>query len=104
LWLVKTDSCGCVEEDCECGGSDVELVWVDGEIEVYPNPASDVLHFNFPESIVNVKIEIYDNVGRILITNELLGLENSIDVSQLKSGNYFVRIISEYENWSGCFV
>ncbi|MBN2779001.1 MAG: hypothetical protein JXR36_15290, partial [Bacteroidales bacterium] len=24
MWLVKTDSCGCVEEDCECGGSEVE--------------------------------------------------------------------------------
>jgi hypothetical protein len=104
MWLVKTDSCGCVEDDCECGGSDVELVWVDGEIEIFPNPASDVLHFSLPENIEEVRFEIYDNLGRLLITNELLGWENKVDVSHLKSGNYFVRIISDKENWSGWFV
>jgi hypothetical protein len=82
----------------------VELVWVDGEIEIFPNPASDVLHFSLPENIEEVRFEIYDNLGRLLITNELLGWENKVDVSHLKSGNYFVRIISDKENWSGWFV
>ncbi len=104
MWLVKTDSCGCVVEDCECGGSDVELVAANNEIGVYPNPAKDVLHFNLPENTKDVKVEIYDNLGRLLITNELLGWENTVDVRQLKSGNYFVRIIGDVENWSGWFV
>jgi hypothetical protein len=39
-----------------------------------------------------------------MITNELLNWENTIDVSQLKSGNYFVRIVNDEENWSGWFV
>jgi hypothetical protein len=104
MWLVKTDSCGCVTEECECGGNDVELVWVDGEIEVYPNPTKDVLQFNLPENAKNIRVEIYDNLGRQIITNELLGWENSIDVRQLKSGNYFVRIVSDDENWCGWFV
>jgi hypothetical protein len=104
MWLVKTDSCGCVVEDCECGGSAVEQFTEELEIEVYPNPANDVLYFKLPENTKSLRVEIYDNLGCQIITNELLGLENSIDVKQLKAGNYFVRIISEYENWSEWFV
>ncbi|NCC88546.1 MAG: T9SS type A sorting domain-containing protein [Clostridia bacterium] len=74
------------------------------EIEVYPNPASDVLYLNLPENTKDVRVEIYDNLGRQIITNELLGWENSIDVKQLKAGNYFVRIVSDNRNWRGWFV
>ena len=104
MWLVKTDSCGCVVEDCECGGSAVESFWLNNEIEVYPNPAKDVLYLNFPENTKDLRVEIYDNLGRQIITNELLGWENSIDVKQLKAGNYFVRIVSDNRNWRGWFV
>jgi hypothetical protein len=104
MWLVKTDSCGCVVEDCDCGGSVVEQFTEELEIEVYPNPAKDVLNFNLPENTKDVRVEIYDNLGRLMITNELLNWENTIDVSQLKSGNYYVRIVSDEENWSGWFV
>jgi hypothetical protein len=62
------------------------------------------LYFKLPENTKSLRVEIYDNLGCQIITNELLGLENSIDVKQLKAGNYFVRIISEYENWSEWFV
>ncbi|MDD3740993.1 MAG: T9SS type A sorting domain-containing protein, partial [Bacteroidales bacterium] len=57
-----------------------------------------------PENTKNVRVAIYDNLGRQLITNELLGWENSVDVKQLKAGNYFVRIVSAEESWSGWFV
>ena len=104
MWLVKTDSCGCVEEDCECGGNEVEQHITNNGIEVYPNPANDVLYFKLPENSQNRSIEIYDNLGRLLITNELLGWENTIDVSGLKQGNYFVRFTSDSEQWSEWFV
>jgi hypothetical protein len=82
----------------------VEEVTEELEIVVYPNPAKDVLYFNLPENTKNVRVAIYDNLGRQLITNELLGWENSVDVKQLKAGNYFVRIVSAEESWSGWFV
>jgi hypothetical protein len=104
MWLVKTDSCGCITEDCECGGSLTEQVIANREIEVYPNPANDILHFNLPENTIDVKVEIYDNLGRLIITNKFLGWEKSVDVSELKPGSYFVRIISAEEQWSEWFV
>jgi hypothetical protein len=104
MWLVKTDSCGCIVEDCDCGGSAVQQFSNELFIEVYPNPANDVLYFKLPENSQNISIEIYDNLGRLLITNELLGWENTIDVSGLKQGNYFVRFTSDSEQWSEWFV
>jgi hypothetical protein len=104
MWLVKTDSCGCIVEDCECGGSAVQQHIANNEIEVYPNPAKDVLQFNLPQNAKNLRVEIYDNLGRLMITNELLGWKSSINISQLKSGNYFVRMITDNENWRGWFV
>lgn len=104
MWLVKTDSCGCVEEDCECGGSAVQHVIANNGVEVYPNPANDILYFNLQENTKDFKVQIYDNLGRLIITNELLGWENSIDVSELNQGNYFIRLTSDSEQWSGWFV
>lgn len=97
MWLIKTDSCG-------CGGSVVQHVFANNEITFYPNPTGNVLHFDMPERAQDINIEIYDNLGRLLITNELLGWQNTIDVSQLKQGNYFVRIVTDGEYWSGWFV
>jgi hypothetical protein len=104
MWLVKTDSCGCVVEDCDCGGSAVQQHITNNGIEVYPNPANDVLYFKLPENSQNISIEIYDNLGKLMIINELLVWENSVDVRELKQGHYFVRIISDSSQWSKWFV
>ena len=104
MWLVKTDSCGCVNEDCQCGGSAVQQNITNNSIEVYPNPVNDILYFNLPENTRDIKVQVYDNLGRLIITNELLGWEKSIDVSRLKQGNYFVRITSDSERWSVWFL
>ncbi|NCC88416.1 MAG: T9SS type A sorting domain-containing protein, partial [Clostridia bacterium] len=63
-----------------------------------------VLYLNLPENTKDVRVEIYDNLGRLLITNELLGWENTIDVSGLKQGNYFVRFTSDSEQGCEWFV
>ncbi|GAB3714402.1 T9SS type A sorting domain-containing protein [Flavobacterium koreense] len=60
-------------------------------VNVYPNPFKDLLHIslsNFDAS----KIEIYDNLGR-LVFNELYN--NEINLSRLKSGIYFVNLTNK---------
>lgn len=60
-------------------------------VNVYPNPFKDLLHIslsNFDAS----KIEIYDNLGR-LVFNELYS--NEINLSRLKSGIYFVNLTNK---------
>lgn len=58
--------------------------------ELFPNPTSDFLHFNF-ENIENVQIEILDINGNLLSSNYLKN--NLIDIRNLSDGMYFVKVI-----------
>ncbi|MEW5675459.1 T9SS type A sorting domain-containing protein [Flavobacterium enshiense] len=60
-------------------------------ITVYPNPVKDMLYFKTVNTIS--KIEIYDVSGRILSSNSVS--ENKTDVSELKTGNYILKIFTE---------
>ena len=54
----------------------------------YPNPVKDIL--NFKTNNIVLKVEIYDAAGRILHSNSVR--ENRINLSQLKAGNYILKI------------
>jgi len=91
--LSQTDYDGHIEyfniTECSEGNNDYN---------VYPNPTNGKLFLTLPNSsnLVSVEIEIYDIVGRLLWTqnaqsNQLI----NIDISQLPSAPYIIRVISE---------
>jgi len=92
IWLVKTDSCGCVEEDCECGGSEVKQHITKNGIEVYPNPASDLLYLQLPENSGDAEINIYDATGRIVQSEKIVNNQNSINIRGLTAGTYVLKV------------
>ncbi|MCL5128124.1 T9SS type A sorting domain-containing protein [Algibacter sp. L4_22] len=57
------------------------------QIEIYPNPASDVIHIN--SDIQFTKIEIYDMLGKQVFKSSYL---NKINVEQYKSGIYILKM------------
>lgn len=57
----------------------------------YPNPVKDLLNFKTERNVL--KIEIYDIAGRILSLHSVS--ENKIDLSNLKTGNYILKIYTE---------
>lgn len=62
------------------------------EIKIYPNP---VAHTLFVESLLNNpinKVEIYDAIGKKILTSELNN--NAVNISHLTSGVYFVKVYS----------
>lgn len=61
------------------------------DIVAYPNPVKDFLSFKTENKIF--KIEVYDIAGRILSSN--LISENKIDLSELKTGNYILKLYTE---------
>lgn len=61
------------------------------DITIYPNPVKNILNFKTEQNIV--KVEIYDIAGRILSSNPVS--ENKIDLSNLKSGNYILKLYTE---------
>jgi hypothetical protein len=63
------------------------------DIIAYPNPVKEFLNFKTQHNIL--KIEIYDIVGRKLSSNSVA--DNKIDLSDLKAGNYILKIYTEKE-------
>ena len=61
------------------------------DIVAYPNPVKDFLNFKTEHNIL--KVEVYDIAGRILSSNSIS--ENKIDLSELKTGNYILKLYTE---------
>ncbi len=61
---------------------------------LYPNPTVETLYLSNPENLELESISIYDVTGRLikLIYLEDMGIEQSINVSELSESNYFVII------------
>lgn len=63
-------------------------------LQLYPNPATNALHVQLDNSTTDYKIAIYNTLGSVVYesNNTLLINSNSINISQLNSGIYFVKI------------
>ncbi len=59
-------------------------------VNVYPNPASDVLNISLNTIKENLKIKITDVIGRDVLVSEY---KSQLDVSFLEKGIYFVSIL-----------
>ncbi len=62
------------------------------DIRIYPNPANDVLNFVMSDSMSLDKVEIYDAIGKRVFSSNVYN--NSINISELTSGVYFVKAFS----------
>ncbi len=74
--------------NCTLGLQENELL---NTISIYPNPVKDILHFQTKENVL--KIEIYDVAGRILSSKSII--ENKVNLSELSTGNYFLKVYTE---------
>ncbi len=63
------------------------------EINVYPNPVSDNLVAEFPNSsAVQQHLIIYNSMGEIVLKENFVGQKHSVNVSSLNTGIYLVKI------------
>ncbi|WP_264519820.1 T9SS type A sorting domain-containing protein [Flavobacterium sp. N1994] len=69
-------------------------------ISIYPNPATTVLNIKLDAEIKSVSI--YNTLGQIV--QEHLSSNKTIDVSVLKTGSYFIKIISDKGTVSSKFI
>ncbi len=83
-----------IDENCDgifCGAlSTSENEFVKTE-SLYPNPTNGIL--NLSSSLPILKVEIYDMAGRLI--NLKPAPENTINVSDLKPGNYILKMYTE---------
>ena len=68
---------------------------VSGSLHVYPNPASQRIYFELPGEVddLEIRVEIFDASGRIV--NQSLVRSNSLDITLLPAGIYFIRAHSQ---------
>lgn len=63
-------------------------------ISLWPNPTNDVLNINVNEEIELKSINIYNTLGQLVMVFPDAQNKKTIDVSSLKSGNYFIKFNS----------
>ncbi len=62
------------------------------QIAVYPNPTSDILHFDVPNEINVEQLMLFDAFGKKVWNQH--GISNTISVSELTKGIYFLKILT----------
>jgi uncharacterized repeat protein (TIGR01451 family) len=72
--------------------------------KIYPNPANDVLNIDTKQTIEVTSVNIYNTLGQIVLVIPNAQQTKSVDVSSLKTGNYFMKINSDKGNSSVKFV
>jgi hypothetical protein len=63
-----------------------------GLLSIYPNPASNII--NIKGVSLGSKVEIYDTIGRNVVSSKIVINNNTIDVSELR-GIYLINILSQ---------
>ncbi len=103
----------CYEEDNVFGDAGTEFftprsLWESqpatesSALHVYPNPAGSVLHIESGSSLREVTA--YDPTGRIVLRQSISGTSQTLDISQLHSGIYLLRVVTENGVETGRFV
>lgn len=77
--------------DTPSGVADVEGI---GQLRLYPNPATTIISLETTAALGNLDFEIIDLYGKIVLTGNLMGL-SEIEITSLKEGIYFLRLISD---------
>lgn len=71
-----------------------------GSIELYPNPAHGEVFLNISEnqSTENLIVQLFEANGRLINERRANSLKTKIDLKQLPSGVYYVRLVSKQGN------
>ena len=81
-----------IDDDCNPNTTDVSV----GELSafafnLFPNPATDRITLSLTSTDFS-KIEIFNSLGALVYTSNVLGLQAIIDVSVFPTGYYVVRV------------
>lgn len=80
----------------------IQDVDFDNHFSLSPNPAQNVLNIHAKENFKILSVRIYNMVGQLILVTS--NPDQAIDVSGMKTGAYFIKIISDKGTTSGKFV
>lgn len=89
--LTATDGTNTITQDFSVNVGSAGIANLANTVSVFPNPAQNFVNVSLG-NYTNATIEISDVNGRIVLGSTLNASDNTVDVSQLASGIYFVQI------------
>ncbi len=66
---------------------------INGNVFISPNPTNGLLNVNFSSLLQNTKIELYNSIGALVLTEAMSNKNNAINMSNFSSGIYFMKVI-----------
>lgn len=69
----------------------------------YPNPTTGLLKFNLANDESVYQAKVYDMTGRVVMSQQI-ATQGTLDVSTLRSGSYFIQLVSDKETLVNRFV
>jgi len=75
----------------------IENVELFAEINIYPNPTSELVNIDIPQSYNLLDINIYDVTGKLISSRYEVNGMVSLDVQSLASGTYYLQIIDNID-------
>ena len=87
-------SFGLITEMTVVGASITDVI--ENDIKIYPNPTTNKIIIE--SNIINDKIEIYNSIGQIILTNYVTVPTFEVDISYLPSDMYFLKLYNKNNN------
>ncbi|MFM2269011.1 MAG: hypothetical protein RL757_2452 [Bacteroidota bacterium] len=98
-WLVRTDSFGCVQRNCQLTNLSPPPPQYNVPVSVFPNPAQGRVTFAWQSQLppfggIEGGLILFDVSGKAVLQQQILGgsTETSIDVSTLPNSMYLYKI------------
>ncbi len=88
-----------VNSNCNLENQDFEFTKF---FNLYPNPANNSLNIETKNDIIISSLSIYNTIGQLV--QVITSPNKTVDVSELKAGSYFVKIISDKGTSSSKFM
>jgi len=76
----------------------------DSYFSVFPNPAKNILNIDVKKQIELSSISIFNTLGQQIVVIPNAQQTKQVDVSSLKTGNYFIKVSSNKGSASGKFI
>lgn len=91
-----TNSYGCVlTSDMITVNVGVEEIALDDQLNIYPNPVTDVLNVQWNNTTESANLSIRDLSGRLVLSERVANGNAVLDLSNLSSGNYILELQME---------
>lgn len=104
--VVVTNTHGCSSESNPLNTSPSNISNVESQsgISIYPNPTKQIVNIKFNESFENLSYDIYDNTGKIIVSEKLYNINQgdikTINLNNLPNGNYNILLFNDKVKYS----